>query len=621
MTALSKISAAKSSILSTLAAVVGLLVTEFIRRRRSRPRGAPFVPGHWLLGNLPEFVQAAAQKKQNELGSYLHKRYGQTIALKIPMRPWTVKTICPKNVQHILKTNFDNYPKGSAVQARLGELLGGGIFNADGHEWQMQRNVSSHMFTAELFKEHIWVVVRRNARKLRDILESTDAEKPVDVFNFMNRFTLDTIGEIGFGKCIGSLDDASSPFLASFDKAQQISFWRMQQPLWRLLRLLRIGTEKETREHFDLLDTYTRSVVRELCSAMDHGAGKSNGVCWADIEARKSFVGLFLEDAKKRGATLSEEYLRDLVLNFLIAGRDTSAQALSWAIYCLSEHPEVEALARCEIIDVCGVRGPVYEDMNRLPYLDAVIREALRLYPSVPVDIKVARHDDTWPDGTFVPRGANVVYDIYNMGRSCSIWGEDAEVFRPARWLESNEPRGNYEYPVFNAGPRECLGRRLAMVKMKTCLAMILPHMSFQLAVPRDQITTDTQLTIGMGQGLPCFVKAVGRHRAGSQVSTALQSECESMASETGASSEAEKTADEVSEVDSQHESCSESAPDSASVSSQSSSRRRRTKRKSGWSRQRRARFWQNVRESTPERWPSVESSSMVVLDGPLRCC
>lgn len=555
MTALSKILAAKGSILKTLAAALALILCELIRRRRSRPRGAHFVPGHWLLGNLPEFVQAAKQNKQNELGVHLHQKYGRTLALRIPLRPWTVKTTCPKNVQHVLKNNFDNYPKGPAFQARLWELLGGGIFNADGQEWHMQRKVSSHMFTAALFKEHIWVVVRRNARKLQEIMESSEPGKPVDVFNLMNRFTLDTIGEIGFGKCIGSLEDPSSPFLASFDKAQQITFWRMQQPWWRLLRFLRMGTEKDTREHFDRLDSYSRCVVRELCSSMNHVAGKGNGVCWADIEARKSFVGLFLEDAKKRGETLSEDYLRDLVLNFLIAGRDTTAQALSWTIYCLSEHPEVEAAARSEIIDVCGVRGPAYDDMNRLQYLQAVISEALRLYPSVPVDIKAALHDDTWPDGTFVPKGANVVYDIYSMGRDCSIWGEDAEKFRPARWLEMNEPKGNYEYPVFNAGPRECLGRRLAMVEMKTCLAMLLPHMSFHLAVPREQITTDAQLTIGMGQGLPCFVKTIGRQMSGSHESTTLQSECESMVSEA-----VEKTVDEVPDLDSLHESCSGAA-------------------------------------------------------------
>merc|ERR1711972_395886 len=142
-------------------------------------------------------------------------------------------------------------------------------------------------------------------------------------------------------------------------------------------------------------------------------------------------------------------------------------------------------------------------------------------------------------------------------------------VFRPERWIEMQGcVPGNYAFPVFNAGPRECLGRRLAMVEMKTCLAMILPQMSFHLAVPRDQITTDAQLTIGMGQGLPCFVKPIGRQRAGSKESTTVQSECESMVSETAASSKTERTADKMSHADSHHESFFESSPDCASASS-----------------------------------------------------
>merc|ERR1712107_12250 len=140
--------------------------------------------------------------------------------------------------------------------------------------------------------------------------------------------------------------------------------------------------------------------------------------------------------------------------------------------------------------------------------------------------------------GTRVPRGCRVVYDIYSMGRDSTIWGEDARLFRPARWLEMEQPMSNYEYPVFNAGPRECLGRRLAIVEMKTCLAMLLPQVSFRLAVPDDHITPDTQLTIGMGRGLPCFVrKIVDEGQLCSNASTTVQSDCDTLLSETTAAS------------------------------------------------------------------------------------
>lgn len=528
-------------------AVLGLIVNEIARKRRRRPRGVPAVPGHWLFGNLLQVIVAAKKKQHLDMGFNHHKRFGKTIALHSVMGHWTVKTTCPKNLEYILKTNFLNYPKGPFFQDPLRDLLGEGIFNTDGHSWYVQRKVSSRMFTSRLFKEHIWAVVQRNAQKLCDILESSNPEVSVDVFNLMNRFTVDTISEIGFGKCIGSLEDPSSPFLESFDKAQNISFWRFRNPLWKLCRFFGNGTERETKEQFGRVDAFSRSIVHELVDSFDREmrGAKNQSVGWSDIEARKSFVGLFMEDAKSRGETLTEDYLRDLVLNFLLAGRDTTAQGLSWTIFFLSQHPAVEARARQEVHDDCGVRGPVYDDTLHLPYLNAVISEALRLYPSVPLDRKVALADDTWPDGTFIPRGTSVAYDIYSMGRDRSIWGEDAEVFRPERWLEMKQNPSNYEYPVFNAGPRECLGRRLAMVEMKTCLAMLLPHVSFQLAVPSSTITPDLQLTLGMANGLPCFVhKVTEKEKRGSNVSTSALSECETVLSDLSVAADEAESAD-----------------------------------------------------------------------------
>jgi fatty acid omega-hydroxylase len=242
--------------------------------------------------------------------------------------------------------------------------------------------------------------------------------------------------------------------------------------------------------------------VREL----QENINSSGKVGWADIEGKKSFVGLFLADAQQRGEQVSEDYLRDLVLNFLIAGRDTTAQTLSWTLFLLCSHPEVETKARKEVEKVCGMAGLQYDDVNRLPYLNSILCEALRLYPSVPIDQKYALEDDVWPDGTFVPAGTVVYYNIYTMGRDMAIWGEDAEVFRPERWLEMQDMPSNYVFPAFNAGPRECLGRRLAMVEMKACLATMLPHFTLQLAVPAEQIVKDSQLTIGMRSGLPCYV-------------------------------------------------------------------------------------------------------------------
>jgi len=236
---------------------------------------------------------------------------------------------------------------------------------------------------------------------------------------------------------------------------------------------------------------------------------------------------------------------------------------------------------------------------------NAVISEALRLYPSVPIDVKCAVNDDVWPDGTFVPAGTMVNYNIYSMGRDTGIWGSDAHVFRPERWLEEESSViGNYEYPVFNAGPRECLGRRLAMVEMKTCLAMILPQVSFKLAVSADRITPAAQLTIGMGSGLPCFITSVdgcGQQNHDSQGSSTCDSEyASSLSGFTDTASDTTSRGDELSDY------ANDVNGDTSDCSAQHGHKcRRRSKpRRSGRTRQRQKQFWQEVRQPTPERSP-----------------
>eukprot|EP00928_Gymnodinium_smaydae_P032908 TRINITY_DN23724_c0_g1_i1.p1 TRINITY_DN23724_c0_g1~~TRINITY_DN23724_c0_g1_i1.p1 ORF type:complete len:506 (-),score=60.22 TRINITY_DN23724_c0_g1_i1:116-1633(-) len=477
-----------------LAALLGIvyIIRREYRRRYKTIRGVPAVPGNWFIGPLLEVIAALRVHGVVDFWLKYHNLYGETLVANLPMQPPIVDTIDPKNVEHMLKTNFDNYIKGAWFRDRLTDLLGNGIFNVDGHAWYMQRKTASHMFSQKQFKTHIWRVIHRNCGKLLHILRGTAPGEVVDVFKLFNRFTLDTIGEVGFARDIGSLDNADSPFLASFDRAQQISILRFVLPFWRLKRWLGLGTERDARHHFKQLSDYSMETVQLL-------KGSANG------EVGDSFVGMFIKDAQKRGVTCDDAFLKDMVLNFLIAGRDTTAHSLSWTLWLVMGHPEVEEQILKEIDDVAGSEPITFELCGKLTYLQNVINEGLRLYPSVPSDSKVSISDDVLPDGSFIPAGTVMQFNPYVMGRSTKLWGEDADKFRPERWEHRDFP-DLYTYPVFNAGPRECLGKRLAWVEMKACLAEVLRVVRFELAVPRDTIRPDTQLTIGMSSGLPCRV-------------------------------------------------------------------------------------------------------------------
>lgn len=471
-----------------------LILRNIYRRWRQFPWGIRAVPRHWLLGNLLEAGMAIKNNQHLDWWLSLHKTYGDTLVVQFPFQPPLVDTVDPKIVEHILKLRFDNYIKGDWFRNRLTDLLGQGIFNVDGSAWYNQRKTASVMFSHNQFKRHIWRVVQKNCDKLVHILHSHVAGETIDIFNLMNRFTLDTIGEIGFSKTVGSLEQADTPFMKSFDVAQQVSVLRFVYPLWQLQRFFNVGNERGAKRHFKVLDEYSTAVVRDLREHM-HSEGSD------------SFIGLFMKDAAQKGDTYNEGFMKDMVLNFLLAGRDTTAQALSWCLYLLMQHRPVEQRILDELNVVCGNRDVAYDDLNNLTYLQAVINETLRLYPSVPSDSKVAISDDILPDGTFLPRGCVVQFNPYCMGRSQRLWGEDADKFRPERWLGRDAP-SPYEYPVFNAGPRECLGKRLASVEMKAALCCILKSVRLTLAVPPEAIRHDFQLTIGMVSGLPCTVEA-----------------------------------------------------------------------------------------------------------------
>lgn len=456
------------------------------------PKGCAKVRGSgWLglLGALPEMWKCILKyEAHSELVKY-HDDLGNTLdfdfgILQLFLAPMII-TRDPQNVKFMLKTQFENFEKGETFHAIGQDVLGDGIFNVDGESWFKQRKTASQMFTANRFKQHIWRVVEKNCNKVISIL-AEQQEPVIDMFSLLNRFTLDSIGEIGFGADIGSLENPVSPFLKSFDEAQRIIFKRFVLPGWRLFRLLGLGPEAQTRRHMRALRSYSRRIVEDLAEALEKPAGDS-------------FVGLFM----KNEPGLHPEFLADLVLNFLIAGRDTTAQALSWCLFLVMQHPAVEERILEEVERVSFGKSLSYDQLSQLSYTEAVLREALRLYPSVPLDSKFVTEAMTLPDGTWVPRGSMVIYNSYAMGRSKQIWGEDAAEFRPERWLNA-EPKDPYEYPVFHAGPRECLGKRLAMVEMKTVLAELLRHASFRLAVPKDQVLPDTSATLGMSSGLKC---------------------------------------------------------------------------------------------------------------------
>lgn len=309
----------------------------------------------------------------------------------------------------------------------------------------------------------------------------------------------------------------SMPFSKAFDFASGAVGDRFQNPFWKAKELL-VG--KSLRKAVQEVKHFGRSIVstavqRRLMNQKNRGQ--------ATID-EQNMLQTNLIDALLDNIS-DHDIVADAAMNYLSAGRDTTAQSLTWTFYSLIRNPAAvqtviaELHARC-----CAAKNRLDLSFSAvqpasLPFTAAVFNESLRLYPPVPVELKECIAETIFPDGTALPKGAVVMWVPWAMGRSKQIWGDDADYFRPARWLDGNSEqlitKSAFEFPVFNGGPRSCLGKRMAELLAVYVIGTLLWEYDFTdpygetlsgcgaTAERRSQ----NSLTLPMEGGLPALVR------------------------------------------------------------------------------------------------------------------
>ena len=202
-------------------------------------------------------------------------------------------------------------------------------------------------------------------------------------------------------------------------------------------------------------------------------------------------------------------------MNTVIAGKDTTAGSLAWFLYMMCKHTEVQEKICHEAMEATNAgeaasidefsQSLTDEALNKMHYLHAALTETLRLYPAVPLDNKQCFSDDVLPNGFNVSKGDIVFYIPYAMGRMESLWGKDAESFRPERWLDENgvfQQESPFKFTAFQAGPRICLGKDFAYRQMKIFAAVLLRFFVLKLRDEKEIISYRTMITLSVDQGL-----------------------------------------------------------------------------------------------------------------------
>ncbi|KAL6642795.1 hypothetical protein ACP70R_020976 [Stipagrostis hirtigluma subsp. patula] len=500
-----------SSSSSTALAVAGLallaICSYYLLSGRGRRGGKPrrFAP---VAGTV--FHQLYHVRRLHDYHTDLF-RGRKTFQLLVPAGRRQIYTCDPAVIEHILRTNFANYGKGTFNYENMSDLLGDGIFAVDGDKWRQQRKLASYDFSTRALRDFSGAVFKTNAAKLAGIVSGNAAAKqPMDFQDLALKATMDSIFTIAFGVDLDTLGGSGdgTRFAAAFDDASEFTLLRYVNAFWKALRLLNVGSEAKLRDRMKLVDEFVYKRIRTRADELANGKAQ-------DQDSRQDLLSRFIQAVTNESGTVDYKYLRDIILNIVIAGKDTTAGALAWFLYMACKHPEVQERICQEVRAASGAGDTASVDefsqsltdeaLNKMHYLHAALTETLRLYPSVPLDNKQCFGDDVLPDGTSVIKGDIVFYVPYAMGRMEYLWGKDAEVFRPERWLDDNsefQQESPFKFTAFQAGPRICLGKEFAYRQMKVFAAVLLRFFVFRLRDEKASVNYRTMITLHIEDGL-----------------------------------------------------------------------------------------------------------------------
>ncbi|KAH6817624.1 cytochrome P450 [Perilla frutescens var. frutescens] len=347
----------------------------FIRRKSKRTTGHGYKL-YPLVGTLPDFI-LNRHRFFDWNTEILAGCPTNTSVFRRPGKVHGVITANPQVVEHMLKSNFDNYPKGARFNSLLQDFLGAGIFNVDGELWIMQRKTSSYEFNTRSLRNFAMENVSTELQtRLVPILESAaKTGRVLDVQDTLERFSFDNVCKLAFNVdpgCLAGDGTVGGEFMRAFESAANLSSGRFMYAVpgfYLIKKYLNLGSEKKLRESIATVHEYADEIIK---TRMEERIEKKN----------EDLLSRFIDKSEN-----SVEFLRDIVISFILAGRDTTSSALTWLFWLLSTRPDVEAKILQELDDLRRQNGKVigdvysYDELRQMHYLQAAISEAMRLYP------------------------------------------------------------------------------------------------------------------------------------------------------------------------------------------------------------------------------------------------
>lgn len=450
-------------------------MTDIAQPQQKAPYKKP--PGPYAL----PLVGALYTYLENPLDFALrqYKRFGEVVGVDIMGIRGVVLHGAEAN-RYILVDAVDNFlvaPLIDKVHARW--IVGDGLLFIDDPRHKRERRLVLPAFHRKRIEEY-QTIMRDTTR---EVLDTWRPGKVLDIAKEMHRLALIVVGRTLFDMELAGdaheLGDAVATVVATVGNPFNIALAQLP------FDLAKVGRGGTLRKSLAKIDTILHGVIEQ-----HKLSGKDTG----DV------VSMLVAARDEDGSQLTVQQIRDQLLTLFVAGHETSANALAWACYLLAQHPHVTTKLLAEIDRELAGKPPTSTDFERLPYLEQVVKEVLRIYPPAPSANRIARDAFQWK-GYTVNKGDIVIYSPFITHRMEAYWREP-DVFRPERFDPVNgDPITPYSYIPFSVGPRSCIGAPFATIEIKTVLAMILQRFRLDL-VPGQHIDATVRTTVQPDKGI-----------------------------------------------------------------------------------------------------------------------
>ncbi|KAM0083321.1 hypothetical protein ACKRZS_004471 [Fusarium odoratissimum] len=419
----------------------------------------------------------------------------------------------PQLLADLLVHNCYDFTKPKRISSFLRHILGDGLIIVEGEPHKFLRKNSTPVFHFRHIKElypMMWEKSQSLARAIQQDM-TTSRSSVVELNSWASKVTLDIIGIAGLGRRFDAVEKKKDPLADIYEGLLEPS----REKLIFSGLALAIGLP------------IVRLIPWKMNDVFNYLTGTLNELCYPMIQEKKAAIIEKGDDHFDvlslliKSNNFSDESLKDQLLTFLAAGHETTSSAITWACYLLTKHPEYQAKLREEVrnglpedlaanptVDLAGI-------LEQLPYLNGIMHETLRLYPTVPLTMRQAIRDTRIGD-QFIPEGTDIMVSIWYINRSEAIWGPDATEFKPERWItddgKPNQNGGassNYNFLTFLHGPRSCIGQGFAKAELRCLLATMVRSFEWTLAMDDKLVMPRGVITIKPENGMYLDLKAL----------------------------------------------------------------------------------------------------------------